>query len=190
MADMGQIVFIVLAGLWLLLEAYLHLFFNRRTAGMNSEKISKHIMLVLFMVGLMGGRIFFPDFAPAFREPFNPVRWAGLLLILASLVPRLAVIRQLGGSYSINPGVAEKQRLVTAGCFRYVRHPGHLSMIINFLGIALCYWHAFASPLAFLLPTAAVAYRIRIEEQVLVRGFGNAYEEYRARTKMLIPRML
>ena len=40
---------------------------------------------------------------------------------------------------------------------------------------------------AFVPPTLAVLYRIRVEEAALMGAFGNEYEEYRQATKRLIP---
>jgi protein-S-isoprenylcysteine O-methyltransferase Ste14 len=40
---------------------------------------------------------------------------------------------------------------------------------------------------AVLFPTAALLYRIKIEEAALVHGIGVEYEQYQKKTKRLIP---
>lgn len=67
-----------------------------------------------------------------------------------------------------------------------VRHPSYLGMEIILLAIALHSGAWLAMITAFVPPTLAVLYRIRVEA-AMMGAFGNEYEEYRQATKRLIP---
>jgi len=184
---LGQILFCIVIGLWLILEIYLHFFHRRRAPTADAEKRSKFVMLVLLALGPLGGRILSPSFAPAFLEPFVPWRYLGILLCIAGLALRLTVVLRLGRHFSVDPGVDTDQELVTDGVFRRVRHPSYLGLLLLYGGIAVSYAHPVGSPLAVGLPLAAILYRIRVEERILVQRYGAAYQTYRDRTRTLVP---
>ena len=82
--------------------------------------------------------------------------------------------------------IVKDQRLVTNGVYSHIRHPLYLGEIIRNLGFTLILssLYGFAAVLVgslFLFP------RIEIEERMLLEKFVKEYEEYRRRTKKLIP---
>ena len=68
-----------------------------------------------------------------------------------------------------------------------MRHPSYTGMLIGLAAIGLreCNLVSFAIMLA--LPTAAVIYRIHVEERALTEAFGEEYLEYGKTTKRLVP---
>lgn len=109
-----------------------------------------------------------------------PLMWAGLAL-------RAWAIQHLGGLFSAVVVIRRDHRLVTDGPYRYLRHPSYTGALLAAVGFGVALGH-WTSLLALLLGWAiGVAYRIRVEEAVLRRAFGGAYDEYRARTRRLIP---
>jgi protein-S-isoprenylcysteine O-methyltransferase Ste14 len=99
----------------------------------------------------------------------------------------LAAILSLGRSFTANVVTHPDQKLNRSGLYRMVRHPSYLGMEIILLAIALHSGAWLAMITAFVPPTLAVLYRIRVEEAALMGAFGNEYEEYRQATKRLIP---
>jgi protein-S-isoprenylcysteine O-methyltransferase len=177
-------------GAWAALEVFLHVFRRNSVPASPGERLSKWVMLAAFAAAGFGARIVSPDFAAGFRKPFTPVRYAGTVLVLASVTLRLVSIVHLGPAYSVDLGVTPGQRLVTRGLYRYLRHPGYLSLILAFIGVGLAFWHRVATPLCLLLPPAAIAWRIRLEERLLERTYGDAYRQWARRTKRLVPFVL
>jgi protein-S-isoprenylcysteine O-methyltransferase Ste14 len=71
-----------------------------------------------------------------------------------------------------------------------VRHPIYLGFALLVIGQALAFanWPALMIVLFGIVPT--FAWRARAEEKLLSRTFGERYEVYRQRTKMIIPHLL
>jgi protein-S-isoprenylcysteine O-methyltransferase Ste14 len=183
----GQILFLAAVGAWAVVELYLHVFRRGRVPPGSGERLSRYVMLAVFAVAGFGARIVSPGFAAGFRQPFTPVRWAGALFVLASVVLRILSVVQHGPAYTVDLGVAPGQRLVTNGLYRLIRHPGYLSLIVAFAGLALAFWHPVATPLCLVLPPVVVAWRIGLEEKFLERAYGEEYHAWARRTKRLVP---
>jgi protein-S-isoprenylcysteine O-methyltransferase Ste14 len=110
--------------------------------------------------------------------------------MVLGIVIRQWAIAVLGRFFSRTVAVQEKQTVVENGPYRYVRHPSYTGALIFFVGfgLALQSWGAILA----LVPIFAVVYgyRMRVEEQVLISEFGEAYVSYSRRTKRLIPYVL
>jgi protein-S-isoprenylcysteine O-methyltransferase Ste14 len=120
-------------------------------------------------------------------------------LLLASLGSALAIVGAglvlrsrmvLGSAWSLVPKAGQDTGLVTTGPYRLVRHPIYLGLIFLAVGEALAFSSlpAFAIVLFAIIPT--FAWRARAEEKLLSRIFGERYEVYQQRTKMIIPHVL
>jgi protein-S-isoprenylcysteine O-methyltransferase Ste14 len=107
--------------------------------------------------------------------------------MLAGLGVRWTAIVALGKSFSSNVAIRESQKLHRTGLYRFVRHPSYLGLLLVFVAIGLhsCSWTAFA---VVLVPTtAAVLYRVHVEELALRKAFGADYVAYSRTTARLIP---
>jgi protein-S-isoprenylcysteine O-methyltransferase Ste14 len=112
---------------------------------------------------------------------------AGLAVILLGLSLRVWTRLTIGGLYSGYLRVKACHVLVKDGPYRLVRHPGYTGFVIMGLGLALGYSSLIgllAIPL-FLIP--GLAYRMKVEERLLVGHFGLDYLDYAKRTRRLIP---
>ena len=77
-------------------------------------------------------------------------------------------------------------RLATGGPFRILRHP--IYMGLNLLAFGTALWVPTAIVWgAFVLMVIGSDLRARAEETLLEQAFGEAYREYRARTRRFIP---
>ncbi len=89
-------------------------------------------------------------------------------------------------SYASTLIIWENHQLKTHGIYRLVRHPIYLGVILGSMGIAV-----YASSLyGFLIMSANVPVfliRIKIEEKLLTKEFGDAYRMYKKKTKKLLP---
>ncbi len=117
----------------------------------------------------------------------DPLRIAAVLLMVLGLVVRIVAIVTLGKSFSANVAIRSTQTLQRSGLYSVVRHPSYLGMEIIFVAVGI-WGHNWGSMAVLIgLPTAAVLYRIHVEEIALRSAFGAEYDEYAKRTKRLIP---
>ena len=119
----------------------------------------------------------------------NPpwLRPVSVILIAAGLVIRCVAIFTLGKSFSANVAIQDSQTVLRTGLYHFVRHPSYLGLLIIFLAIGLHSRNWLCLALAFVPTTAALLYRINIEEAALRDAFGGDYVAYSKITKRLIP---
>ena len=115
------------------------------------------------------------------------VRTASVAMLAAGLAVRWTAIASLGSSFSANVAIHADQKLYCKGLFALVRHPSYTGMLIIFaaIGVHMRNWAGLA--LVLIPTTAALLYRIHVEEAALRHAFGQEYDEYSKSTKRLIP---
>ncbi|SHK57608.1 methyltransferase family protein [Alicyclobacillus tolerans] len=117
-------------------------------------------------------------------------RWTqyiSYVLMIAGMIIRFTAIIQLGRFFSPVVGVVSNQEIVQSGLYRRIRHPAYTGGFITAVGIGLglrTWWGVLLCGIGLLL---IYAYRIRVEEKVLVQHFGEKYLEYRKRTWRMFP---
>ena len=115
------------------------------------------------------------------------VTTAAVALFVIGLVIRWVAIVTLGKAFSVNVAIRSDQTLQQAGIFRLVRHPSYTGLLLIFTAIGLYTRNWIGLAIVVLPTTAALLYRIHVEEQALTRAFGPQYLAYMQSTKRLIP---
>jgi protein-S-isoprenylcysteine O-methyltransferase Ste14 len=125
--------------------------------------------------------------AAAIQGPRMALFLLGVLLMLPGVALRWYAIWTLGNSFTRDVAVAPDQNVVQNGPYRFIRHPSYSGTILTMLGVGLAVtnWASLLVLLLFVL--AGHLYRVRIEEQALVRTLGQPYIAYMQRTKRFIP---
>jgi protein-S-isoprenylcysteine O-methyltransferase Ste14 len=115
------------------------------------------------------------------------VFWAGIALILAGVALRSWAVRTLGRYFLPVVAVRTDQQVVRDGPYRLIRHPTYSGALLTLLGfgLTLTNWAAVVALLGCAL--AGLAYRVRVEEQALLRTLGQPYREYMAQTTRFVP---
>lgn len=111
--------------------------------------------------------------------------WSGLALIHLSLVWIVIAQFQMSTSWRIGIDEQNSTRLVTNGIFKISRNPIFLGMIISVLGIFLIIPNAVTFFLT-LTTYFIIQIQIRLEEAYLQEAHGDAYLQYKKRTKRLL----
>lgn len=93
----------------------------------------------------------------------------------------------LGANWSASLEIRENHQLITVGIYRAIRHPMYASIFVYAIAQALLLPNWIAGPAELVAFTAMFSLRLRPEEQMMQDRFGQAYVEYRQRTKRLIP---
>jgi protein-S-isoprenylcysteine O-methyltransferase Ste14 len=112
----------------------------------------------------------------------------GAAITVAGLALTVWARRALGANWSSTVTVKKEHELITAGPYRYVRHPIYSGLLVGFLGSALA-WGQWRGLLAFVIATYALWRKWRMEERFMRETFGAAYSEYAARTPAVVPRI-
>jgi protein-S-isoprenylcysteine O-methyltransferase Ste14 len=119
-----------------------------------------------------------------------PLALSGCLLALAGAALVLRSRTELGPAWSFVPKADQDTGPVTTGPYRLVRHPIYLGLTLLAMGQAFAFgsWPALLIVLSGIVPT--FVWRARAEETLLSRTFGERYDVYRRRTRMIIPHLL
>lgn len=115
------------------------------------------------------------------------LRMVSLILLIAGLAIRWTAVISLGKAFSANVAIRASQTVRKSGLYRIVRHPSYLGLLLIFLAVGV-HSRNWLSLVVMVLPTtAALLYRIHVEEAALREAFGEEYVAYSRETKRLIP---
>ncbi len=181
--------FLLLVGLGYLIGGAVYLFWYKRPKPAVREEISDRSFW-LILPGFLA--VFFGPpleliYCPAIFPRGLLMQVIGLSLVIVAVILRLWTRQALKGMYTGHIQVMVDHRLVQAGPYRWVRHPGYSGFVLMALGISIGYSSAvgLVAILALMLPS--LAYRMQVEEKLLIEEFGDQYRAYVRRTKRLVP---
>jgi protein-S-isoprenylcysteine O-methyltransferase Ste14 len=123
-------------------------------------------------------------FPSAWRVP-NAAHAVGLAVFILAVGYRLWAVRSLGCYYSHKVRTTGRHRIVTAGPYRFTRHPAYAGMIVANAGICVYFLNRVTASVFLFLLVPAILARIVVEEKTL---FGiEGYAEFARRRKRLFP---
>jgi len=108
-------------------------------------------------------------------------------LLAAGVLLRWWAIRTLGKFFTVDVAVHREHRLVTAGPYSWVRHPSYTGLLMELLALAITFQHVVSVLIIMVPTTAALMWRIAVEERALAGGLGMAYQRYLRRSYCLVP---
>jgi protein-S-isoprenylcysteine O-methyltransferase Ste14 len=149
----------------------------------------------ILLAAVLPAALLFPPlycFTPllSFADYYLPssIRWAGAVIMVASLWLFLRSHIDLGRNWSVSLELRKDHQLVSHGVYRWVRHPMYASIWLWGLaqGMMLANWFAGWA----VIPAFAAMYFVRTprEERLMCEEFGDDYREYARRTGRLFPR--
>jgi protein-S-isoprenylcysteine O-methyltransferase Ste14 len=160
---------------------------TKRSSGNTRDRGSQLILWIVIVASVTGCN-WIRATAPA--NMFDGAHWlrlASVMVLAAGLAIRWTAIITLGKSFSANVAVHESQKVHRTGLYRVVRHPSYLGLLLVFLAIGLHSRNWIGFTVAIIPTTAALLYRIHVEEAALNLALGDEYAEYSRVTKRLIP---
>ena len=83
--------------------------------------------------------------------------------------------------------IVEDQKVVTAGPYAQIRHPGSLADVLLWAGFAVLSGNLVVALLLPVMFVVVYLYRISVEEKMLVKELREAYVQYQRKTRKLIP---
>jgi len=152
---------------------------DRGTRFLNFGAITAGILAAALLNGV-GGFVF-----PGGKTP--AVFFAGIALLLIGMAVRYWAVIVLGAAFRTTIETERDQKVVRRGPYRLIRHPAYAGWLLICLGYGIAVQNWLSVLAAFLLPLAALVYRIQVEERELVAALGPDYLAYQKRTKRLVP---
>jgi protein-S-isoprenylcysteine O-methyltransferase Ste14 len=127
-----------------------------------------------------------PIFGFVNYAPVNtPLSMVGLLVFVTGVIFFVAARQALGQNWSQTVSAKAEQELVTAGPYRYVRHPMYAAGLLACIGAAVVVGGPFVFMVITLLPI--FMWRVGAEDKLMTQQFPAEYPGYMQRTKSLIP---
>ncbi len=124
-----------------------------------------------------------------FRIPATSAPRIAVFAVLAPVAIALAwwSTRRLGPQFAVHAGLYADHELVRTGPYALVRHPIYASVLLMWLATAalITRWEAWLPALAVLLIGTEI--RVRGEDALLARRFGDEFQEYRRTTRAYVP---
>ena len=114
-------------------------------------------------------------------------RWIGAVASVFALILFWQVHKTLGRNWSPVTEIREDHKLVTAGPYRYVRHPMYTYIWIWLI----CQWLILSNWVVGVVGfvTWSILFFVRLpdEERMMVEEFGQEYIDYMKRTRKVVP---
>jgi protein-S-isoprenylcysteine O-methyltransferase Ste14 len=111
----------------------------------------------------------------------------GMALFSAGSLIRWLSIIQLKKAFTVDVVISREHKLKMDGLYSLVRHPGYLGLLLILTGLSAG-MNSFQSFFIVTVPvSAALLYRIAVEEKMLIEEFGSGYCDYIRKTKKIIP---
>lgn len=151
----------------------------------NVYKVLIFIMLLVFSVYLMSEDFYNQYLIPVQFLENNKVFYLGFFLLHFSLIWIFIAQKQMGENWRIGIDEKNKSELVTHGLFAVSRNPVFLGMIFSIFSIFLIMPNILTFFVAF-TGYIVIQIQIRLEEEFLLKEFGDQYLMYKKKTRRLI----
>jgi protein-S-isoprenylcysteine O-methyltransferase Ste14 len=181
-----------ITGLWVVMVGYwaiAALFAKREGKRQRRRSIGAfHLALAIIFATILAVR------SPQIRAIEFAIYWNESMAIAGAILTTLGAAMAFSARAAIGrnwgaPGVRKTStELVTAGPYRFIRHPIYSGILLMIIGTAVgltpVWWLVAAVSAVWFIHSA------RAEEKHMTERFPDAYPAYRGRTKMLVPFLL
>jgi protein-S-isoprenylcysteine O-methyltransferase Ste14 len=173
------------AAVWLVLE--LRQAGNTRAEAVTADRGSRPVLRVATAIGVVVALVAARVLPGAAIGPRAGAAWLGLALLWCGIALRLWAFRTLGRYFTFTVQTSGDQPVIDAGPYRFVRHPSYSALLLAVTGLGLFIGNWASLVCLVVGVTVGLVYRIRIEEEALLRDLGDRYRDYAARHKRLVP---
>ena len=112
---------------------------------------------------------------------------ASVIFFLLAALLSWSSTKALGSHLRFDAAIGMDHALVRSGPYRLIRHPIYCSMLCLLWGIGSLAAPAWLFILATLLFVAGTEIRVRIEDRLLARRFGDSFVRYKHATRAYLP---
>ncbi len=150
------------------------------------DSIAFHMLVMCSTVVLSVSLLLTPKYKA--YDDYTLLRVVGGVAALMGLVISMWAQAQLGRQWVAGVHLRKGHQLITTGLYSRVRHPLYSGMLVSAVGIGAVTldWLYFVSVLLFV---GAYLSRIPAEEHLLQKKFRRKYDDYKARSGAILPRL-
>ena len=143
---------------------------------------------LIFYLSMLAYLVYPPLIAWANLDWPMGLRWSGLALMFALLPMLYWMFSSLGRNITPTVKTRKDHRLVDHGPYRYIRHPLYTFGFLFFLGFCLLAGN-WLMMIGAVLGIFGLSLRTPLEEEMLIKQFGNQYRDYISRTGRYFPKL-
>jgi len=115
------------------------------------------------------------------------ISYIGFILYLTGALLIFVARVQLGRFGTAELSIEADHQLFTQGVYKYIRNPMYSGGLIATIGFCLVFRSIITLIIMFIYTFLVYRMRIIEEERILLEKFGKVFEEYKKKTKKLIP---
>lgn len=173
--------------LFFLSEFILMITKRSKKEGTKIQKDKRSLLLFWIIIPLALSMGFFAAKYGEWNSLNKALAILGLCISLAGFVIRWKAIIQLKKEFTVDISVHQNHQLKKDGMYKRLRHPSYLGLLLICSGLSAS-MNNLISFLAITIPLILVLfYRIKIEEEILIKEFGDIYRDYMKETRKIIP---
>jgi protein-S-isoprenylcysteine O-methyltransferase Ste14 len=159
-------------------------FFKGKKKGDISNRWTYSMLSILYMVIVLGSLIENYFLTKKLNLLISSI---GLVAYVTGIIGRNKAIKTLGEYWSIHIEIRDGQRIVHDGPYKYIRHPGYLSLIIETLSIPLMLNAYYSLLVVILIYIPVVLARAKLEDMEMEKKIGKEFIAYKEKVGRFIP---
>lgn len=122
-----------------------------------------------------------------FNGKFQLYRIIGLIMFVLFSWTQVLAYKTLGKNYAQDIVIMKEHNLVTAGVYRFIRHPQYISQILSDLGVGIALMSYSVVPLVLVIEIPLFIMRAIVEEKMMQKHFGEKFTAYKKQSGFMIP---
>ncbi len=158
--------------------------------GQEGKFVSRQRIVRIAVTGMLLGALVFVPFADrrdlAVMASSPLARWVGFVLAALGMGLIIWSGLALGKLYSPEVTIQKEHHLITDGPYRYIRHPRYVGGMTLGIGLSMLFRSWIGLVLTGLF-VAIILFRIKDEEALMGREFGEEWESYCKKSWRMIP---
>ncbi len=144
-------------------------------------------LIVISLILFNGDPRYFGPLNRRFVHRSYWIAFAGALVTAAGIAFAIWARNHIGRFWSGSVAIREDHQLIRSGPYARIRHPIYTGILVALAGTSLAVGN-YRALLAFLLILVSLIYKAHLEEALLTREFGAAFDDHRRHTGFFLPR--
>ena len=120
--------------------------------------------------------------------PLSNLEYCTIALIFIGFILRMSCYYELGSLFTFTIKTERNHKLIKTGPYKYLAHPSYIAQVLVIVGSVFLLTKSWIATLGLLVISyVMISKRIKIEEKLMRKKFGNKYNKYMKNRYKLIP---